>query len=52
MADKTQVLKIYLNKTNGILRMVPDFIPCNSFLPGRRLRLHRTTIRIMGLSLA
>ena len=40
MADKTQVLKNYLNKTNGILRMVPDFIPCNSFLPGRRLRLH------------
>jgi len=30
----------FMKKTDGILRMVPDFIPRNSFMPGRRLRLH------------
>lgn len=33
-------LKKYFKETDGILQMVPDFIPRDTFMPGRRLRLH------------
>jgi hypothetical protein len=44
-------LKDYLKETDGILRMVPDFIPRNSFMPGRRLRLHPDDYSYYGMEL-
>lgn len=35
-----EILKKTMEKNKGILRMVPDFIPRDSWMPGRRLRLH------------
>ena len=46
-----QSLEKYLEHTDGILPMVPDFIPRDSFMPGRRLRLHPDDYSYYGTEL-
>ncbi|MEA5014348.1 MAG: hypothetical protein VB099_07285 [Candidatus Limiplasma sp.] len=46
-----QGLEKYFQDTDGILEMVPDFIPRDSFMPGRRLRLHPDDYAYYGTEL-